>query len=170
MLDKAIESALNQQINNELRAWYEYLFMSAQLDTMHFKGFASFMEAQAREEQEHAHRVLRYLLDREGTLDLAAIGKPSGKFDTVEEIFRRAVESERGNTKAIHDLYELAREKGDYATLAFLQWFVDEQVEEEKIMGDALGLIEFAGNDKSALLTLNREFGERRAENAPEAN
>lgn len=162
MLDKDIEIALNQQINNELEAWYGYLAMSARLDTMHLKGMAAFMETQAREEQEHAHRVLRYLLDRGGKIELRAIDPPQAEYGSVVDVFTAAVASERENTKAIYGIYEVARKKADYATIAFLQWFLDEQVEEEKSMSDALGLVEFAGNDKSALLALNRDFGERK--------
>jgi ferritin len=161
MLDSSIEKALNQQINNELKAWYTYLAMSAYFDGLHLGGFASFMENQAREEQTHAHRLFRYLLDRSGNIDLQPIASPRDTYKSVQGVFEKAVESEQANTKAIHELYEVARAKNDYATIAALQWFLDEQVEEEKLMTQSLGLVRFAGDDKSALLALNGQFGKR---------
>ncbi len=162
MLDSAIEKAIHQQINNELQAWYTYLAMVAFFEGLHLNGFATFMEHQAREEQIHAHRLFRYLLDRGGQVELQAIPAPDFELRSVADAFRLAVESEKRNTRAIYELYELARSKNDYATIAALQWFLDEQVEEEKLMTEALGLVEFAGEDKSALLTLNSQFGNRK--------
>ncbi len=168
MLDPAIEKALNQQINNELKAWYSYLAMSAYFDIIHLNGFAAFMDNQAREEQTHAHRLFRYVLDRGGKVELQTISPPEDDFASVAAAFQKAFESERANTRSIHELYELARTKNDYSTIAALQWFLDEQVEEEKTMSEALGLVQFAGDDKSALLALNRQFGERPAEGSEE--
>jgi ferritin len=161
MLDPSIEKALNQQINNELKAWYTYLAMSAYFDGLHLGGFAGFMENQAREEQAHAHRLFRYVLDRGARVELQTIAPPRDDYNSVLGVFDKAVESERHNTEAIHELYELARGKNDYATIAALQWFLDEQVEEEKLMTEARGLVRFAGDDKSALLALNGQFGKR---------
>ena len=79
-------------------------------------------------------------------------------------MFERSVEQEKENTRAIYVLYEQAKEVSDYATVAHLQWFLDEQVEEERTMTEATGLLRFAGDDKSALLALNRDFGQRRQE------
>lgn len=163
MLDPKLESALNQHINRELAAWYSYLAMSAYFDGLHLSGFASFMDAQAREEQTHAHRLFRYVLDRGGNVELPVIASPSQNYGSVREAFAAALENERSNTRAIYELYETAKDVNDYATVAALQWFLDEQVEEEKTMDEILGLVEFAGDDKSALLTLNREVGTRRS-------
>lgn len=170
MLDARLEKALSLQINNELQAWYTYLSMAAYCDALHFTGFAAFMEAQSREEQTHAHRLIRYVLDRGGRVDLAAISPPKSEFGTLLDLFRQSMAQERENTLAIYKLYEIAREANDYATIAALQWFLDEQVEEEKSMGEALGLLQFAGDDKSALLALNQQFGTRRVERGGEAD
>jgi ferritin len=159
MLEPKIEKALNQQINNELAAWYNYLAMSAYCNELHLSGFASFMDSQSREEQAHAHRLFQYVLDRGGSVELQPISTPSQSFRSIRAMFQAAVEQEMANTKAIYEVYELAKGVNDYATIAALQWFLDEQVEEEKVMKDALGLVEFAGDDKSALLTLNTQFG-----------
>lgn len=161
MLHEKLEKALNQQINKELQAWYAYLSMAAYCDGLHLNGFASFMEAQSREEQAHAHRLIRYVLDRNGCVDLQAITPPDPERGTLFDVFTKALAQERSNTQSIYELYELAKEVNDYATVAHLQWFLDEQVEEEKVMTEAQGLVKFAGDDKSALLSLNRQFGER---------
>ena len=166
MLDPSIEKALNQQVNNELTAWYNYMAMSAYFDGLNLTGFAGFMDAQAQEEQTHAQRIFRYLLDRGGQVDLQPIQPPSASFGSVADVFHKAFESERANSKAIHELYELARNCNDYATISALQWFLDEQVEEEKLMSEAVGLVEFAGDDKSALLALNAQFGQRQPDAA----
>jgi ferritin len=164
MLDPKLEKALNDQINKELQAWYAYLSMAAFCDTMHLTGFAAFMEAQSREEQVHAHRLIRYVLDRGGRVDLLPISPPRDTYKGILDIFTTSLDQERGNTRAIYELYDLAKGLNDYATVAHLQWFLDEQVEEEKVMSDAVGLLKFAGDDKSALLSLNREFGARKPE------
>jgi ferritin len=159
MIDSKLEKALNHQVNNELQAWYAYLSMSAYCKKLNLNGFAAFMDGHAREEQAHAHRLMNYVLDRDGTLDLQAISAPVDQFGSLLDVFERAVEQERSNTKSIYELYELAKQVNDYSTVAALQWFLDEQVEEEKIMTEALGLMRFAGDDKSALLALNNQFG-----------
>lgn len=167
MLDPKLENALNQQINRELAAWYTYLAMSAYFDGLHLRGFAAFMDAQAREEQAHAHRLFRYVLDRGGHVELQPITPPKHEYGSVLQVVEAARESERTNTQAIYDVYETAKSLNDYATVASLQWFLDEQVEEEKVMDELLGLVRFAGEDKSALLSLNRQYG--RGATAPES-
>jgi ferritin len=163
-MDPQIEKALNLQINNELKAWYNYLAMATWFEALHLNGFAAFMESQAREEQSHAHRLFRYVLDRGGKVELAAISPPDQQFSSIEEVFTRSVEQEQSNTRSIYELYEVAKRQNDYATIAAVQWFLDEQVEEEKVMSEALGLIRFAGSDKAALLALNRQYADRPAE------
>jgi ferritin len=107
---------------------------------------------------------MRYLLDREGQVALQAISPPAQEFGSVRDVFARSYEQEKANTRSIHELYELAKNVNDYATVASLQWFLDEQVEEERVMSEALGLLEFVGDDKSAMLTLNHQFGQRQPE------
>ena len=163
MLDPAIATALNRQINTELAAWYGYLAMPDWCDAKHLFGFAAFLDAQSREEQEHARRLIQYLRDRGGRLELARVEAPRREFDSLGDVFEAALEQERHNTSQIHALYDLAKTKNDYPTVSALQWFLDEQVEEEKTMDEALGLVRFAGEDRSALLTLNEQFGRRAA-------
>ncbi len=162
MMHPKLEKAINQQINKELQAWYTYLSMAAYCDTMHLTGFAGFLESQSHEEQTHANRLIRYVLDRGGRVDLQPIVAPPAGFGSLVELFQQSMEQERANTQAIYQLYDLAKEANDYATVAALQWFLDEQVEEEKTMGDLVGLLQLAGDDKGALLVLNQQIGAQR--------
>ncbi len=161
MIDKEIEKALNDQINQELSASYTYMAMAAYLDKQNLIGFAKWMEKQSEEERLHAHRLFRFVLDRDGDVHLDAISKPANSFGSLKDVFQRSLEQEQQNTQAIYQLYDLARSKHDYATLAHLQWFLDEQVEEEKVVGNILGRIELAGDEKTALLILDDQVGKR---------
>lgn len=158
MIDPKIVAALNSQINQELTASYVYLAMSAYFEARSLPGFAKWMQGQSDEEQAHAQRLFRYLLDRGGRIELEAIAKPPSGFDSVRAVLDLSLEQEEANTRAIHKLYGLARELDDYATLSHLQWFLDEQVEEEKLFGDVIGRLELAKDDASALLILDQEL------------
>lgn len=161
MLDPKIESALNRQINAELTAAYEYLAMAAYFEGINLSGFSNWMLKQYQEEQTHAMRLFEYIHARSGRVELEAIGKPPGDFATPKDAFIQALDLEKGNTQAIYELYTLATQIGDYATQSHLKWFLDEQVEEEKLLDEARSLMEIAGDDKSALLMLNEKFGAR---------
>lgn len=163
MLEAKIETALNKQINHELTAAYGYLAMAAYFETTNLAGFAAWMHKQRQEELEHAMRLFRYVNDRGGRVVLDAVPQPRSDFDSVREVFNRALETEQHNTKAIHDLYGLATQLKDYATQSHLQWFIDEQVEEEKLMNEILSLLELAGDNKAALLALNNQVAKREA-------
>jgi len=161
MLSKKIEAGLNKQINHETNAWYQYLAMAAWFENANWTGFARWMKVQAGEELEHMNRLFEFVHDRGGKVELEQVGKPSGSFKSAREVFTRAAELERQNTKSIHALYAAAVEEKDYATQSHLKWFIDEQVEEEKITREIEGLLEMAGDDQSALLMLNRQLGDR---------
>ena len=164
MFDQPLQDAINQQINKEFAASYTYLAMAAYFDTNHLTGFAAWMEKQSDEERAHGQRLLRYMLDRGGNIALSAIPKPEISYKNVRDVFEQSLAQERENTAAIYDIYELARGQKDYATQAHMQWFIDEQVEEEKIFTDVLGRLELAGDNNTALLMLDEQMGKRTAE------
>lgn len=166
MLSKKIEAGLNKQINHEASAWYNYLAMSAWFEHENWTGFARWMRVQAGEELEHMQRLFNFVNDRGGKVTLETIAQPSVTFKEPREAFTRATEMEQANTKSIHALYAIAVEEKDYATQSHLKWFIDEQVEEEKLTREIEGLLDLAGNDKSALLMLNRQLGERASKEA----
>lgn len=161
MIRSEVEKALAEQINQELTAAYTYLAMAAWFDRQSLDGFAHWMQLQYQEETAHGMRLFRYLLDRGGRLELAGIGKPRTEYDSVREVFEAALRQEQENTRSINALYELAGQLNDFATISHLQWFLDEQVEEEKSIEDILALLERAGGEPSALLYLNDKMGAR---------
>ena len=162
----SIQKAINEQINQEQSAAYIYLGMSAYFEKESLTGFAHWCKAQYEEEIAHSMRLFQYLLDRGGQVILDTIKAPRMHFDSPIEVFRTALEQEKANTESINTMYELASKENDHATISHLQWFVDEQVEEEKNVSECLALVERAGSDANAILYLNDKFGERSAEPA----
>lgn len=161
MIHTELESALNSQINQELTAAYSYLGMSNYFDTQNLDGFAKWMMMQHDEEQVHAMKLLHYLQDRGGTVKLASIPAPQSEFRSPLEVFEKALDTEVENTNSINSLYELALKLNDHATKSHLQWFLDEQVEEEKSMEDIIALLERVGDESAGLLYLNDKLGNR---------
>ncbi|HSG09907.1 MAG TPA: ferritin [Longimicrobiales bacterium] len=160
-MDKAIQDALNEQINAELHSAYTYWAMSAHFSENNFEGFAHWMRRQAQEEMEHATKLYDYVLERGGHVVLTAVAAPPKKFGTPLQIFQTALGHEKKITALIHALYELARKKKDFATENHLNWFVTEQVEEEDNAGRAVEQLKRAGDNMSALLMLDGRFGAR---------
>jgi len=162
MLDSRLESALNRQINHEIAAAYQYLAMRAWFEAKNLSGFAAWMMQQRQEELAHADRLLSYLLDRGGQLKLDAIETPASQFDSIHAVFEAGLKLEKINSREINELYALASEMNDYATQSHLQWFLDEQVEEERMMDEIITLLNLAGDDPGALLMLNGQLADRR--------
>src|ERR687885_1612416 len=162
MLGKAVQDAMNEQIKNELYSAYQYLSMAAYCESENLPGFAHWMRAQSREEMEHAMKFYDFILDRNGRVVLQAIEQPVVEFDSPLEVFEQALEHEREVTAMINDLYGLAVKENDYASQTFLQWFVTEQVEEEKNAGDVVETLKMVGEKSEALFLLDRELGRRR--------
>ena len=161
MIHEEIETAINAQINQELTAAHTYLGMAAHFDELNLNGFSRWMSLQADEEREHADRLFRYLLDRGGKVRLGAIPAPDFETGNHVKLFELALAQEEANTKSINELYELATTLNDHATKSHLQWFIDEQVEEEASIDEILGHLKLAGQDTAALLYLNDKLGQR---------
>ena len=161
MLRPKIEQALNDQINHEFAASFSYLAITAYMDSESLGGFATWFKMQHAEEQVHAHRLFNYVNDRGGTVKLKSIPEPVQEYESPQAAFEQGLEMERENTRLINELYALAIEERDFATQSHLSWFLDEQVEEEKLFEDALALLKRFGNDPGGLLMLNEQFGNR---------
>ncbi|MBT8038300.1 MAG: ferritin [Verrucomicrobiae bacterium] len=164
MIHQDLQEALNSQINQELTAAYNYLGMATYFDAQNLDGFANWMYRQHDEEQAHAMKLLRYLQDRGGHVELESIGSPRSEFANPMEIFKISLVQEQKNTASINELYALATRLNDYATKSHLQWFIDEQVEEEKSVEDIIALLERIDDDAAGLLYLNDKLGARSAE------
>jgi ferritin len=160
-MNEKIEKAFNEQINEELFSSYIYLAMAAHFEAANLEGFASWMKLQAQEEVEHAMRLFTHINRRGGRVVLKAIGEPPEDFGTPLEAFQKALAHEQHITERIHQLYALAQEDKDYPAQTELQWFVDEQVEEEENTGRVVDLLKLAGDNKGALLMLDRELARR---------
>ncbi|MCA1717132.1 MAG: ferritin [Actinobacteria bacterium] len=167
MLDKAIQDAMNEQIKNEFYSAYQYLSMAAYCESVNLPGFAHWMRTQSQEEMEHAMKFYDFILARNGRVVLQAMDQPVVDFSSPLEVFEQALEHEREVTAMINDLYGLAIRENDYASQAFLQWFVTEQVEEEKNAGDVVDTLKMVGEKSESLFLLDRELGGRTREEQP---
>ena len=160
-MNKEIHQALNDQIHMELESSYLYLALSAYYDSKDLPGFAHWMREQSREEYGHAMRLFDYLLTRGATVDLDALGKPAHGFTSPVRAFDQVLEHERSVTRAIHRLYESALAEGDHATNVELQWFVQEQVEEEETASDVAAQLRLAGDEPLGLLMIDHQLAKR---------
>ena len=159
MLDAKIESALNEQINHELASAYLYLSMAAHFEAENLPGQAKWMRRQSAEEQVHAMKIFDYITDRDGRVRLQAVAQPPVEFRSTLDIWERALAHEQKVSGLIHALYGLATEAKDYPTQALMQWFVTEQVEEEKTARSILEQVRRIGETSSALFFLDRHLG-----------
>jgi ferritin len=163
-LNDRVESAFNDQINEEFFSSYIYLAMSAHFEQLNFPGFANWMRQQAQEEVTHAMRLFTHLTRRGGRVVLKAIGEPPVDYGSPLEAFQAALAHEEHITGTIHALYEVALAEKDYPAQLELQWFIDEQVEEEENAGGIVEALKMAGDNQSALLMLDRELAGRTSE------
>lgn len=163
MLSDTLRDALNEQINNELHAAYLYLSMSEWFASRNLDGFAHWMRMQREEEIGHAMKIYDFVLDRNARVELMTIQAPNADFASPADVARKALEHEQKVTRRINELLETAKSESDFPTEALLQWFVIEQVEEEASALKIAEQIEMAGDDKAALLMLDREMGARSA-------
>ncbi|BAD86188.1 ferritin-like protein [Thermococcus kodakarensis KOD1] len=161
MLSERMLKALNEQLNKELFSAYFYLGIAAYFKDMGFDGFATWMEAQAEEELGHAMRFYDYIFDRGGKVELEKIEKPKQTFESPLKAFEAVYLHEVGVTQSIFKLVELAQEEKDHATYQFLQWFVEEQVEEEASTKAIVDKLKIIGDNPQGLFMLDRELGAR---------
>jgi ferritin len=163
-LSASIEKALNDQLSLELASSYAYMGMAAYFAATPFTGFAKWMEVQHKEEQEHASKFFEYINDRGGRVKLEALPQPKCDFGSVLEVFQDSLGHEQKVSASILKIYETAQAEKDYPTLSFLKWFLDEQVEEEKNVGDMLARLQFIGDNHNGLFQLDRLAAQRAAE------
>ncbi len=162
MLSKTIQDAINEQIKDEFFASMLYLSMSAYFEDQNLPGCAKWMRMQSEEEHEHAMKFFDYVNDRGGRVKLQGIGEPATEFASVLEVFEKALAHEQKVTASIHNIYALAVKENDYPTQVMLNWFVEEQVEEEKNASDVIALLNMAGESGHALIMLDRQLGARK--------
>jgi ferritin len=161
MLSKRLQDAINEQIRNELYSGYLYLAMSAYFEASNLPGFARWMRLQAAEEQEHALKFFDYVHDRGSRVTLKAMDQPPMDWDSPLAVFEDTLQHERKVTGLINKLYELALEGNDYPAQAMLQWFIEEQVEEEKNAEQIVATLKMVGEKGQALVMMDRALGQR---------
>jgi len=161
MIGERLNSAINDQIKNELESYYIYLSMAAYFHSKSLDGMGHWMRAQAHEEMIHAMKFIEHLLDRDGKVVLQDLKQLKTEWRSPLEAFQDAYEHEKFISGKINDLTTIAREEKDYSSEPMLAWFTEEQVEEEASAGKIAGELEMIGEDKSALLMLDRELGAR---------
>lgn len=161
MINNKIQDALNKQINAELYSSYLYLSMSAYFQSINLNGFANWMRCQAQEELVHAMKFYNFINDRGGTVQLASIEGPPIKWDSPLHAFQDAYAHEGKVTSLINGLVDMAAKQKDHASVTFLQWFVNEQVEEEASADGVVQQLKLAGDAGSGLFMIDRELASR---------
>ena len=161
MVSEKINEIMNEQINKEFYSGYLYLSMSAHLHEVGLFGFASWLKIQAKEEVEHGLKLLDYLLERSSYVTLKQIRTPEFEFKGVSSVFQTLYEHERCITNSVMEIAKLAEEECDRKTLSFIDWFIEEQTEEEQQVKDIIKRIELFGEDKVSLYLMDKELGER---------
>ncbi len=161
MVDKKIEEAINKQINEEMYSAYLYMSMSAWFENRGLKGFANWMFVQYKEEMDHAMKFYNYIHDRGGRVKLYGINEPPQVWKNPLNAFEETLKHEKHITKCINDLVDLAEREKDRATFNLLQWYVDEQVEEEANDEEIINQLRLIGDSGHGLLMLDRELANR---------
>lgn len=161
MISDKMQEAINKQINAELYSAYLYLSMSAYYQSLNLPGFANWMRVQVQEELVHATKFYDFLHERGGFVKLEAIAGPTIEWQGPAVPFEQAYQHEVQVTKRIHSLVSLAMKEQDYATNTFLDWFVNEQVEEESSTDSVVRKMKLIGDDRSALFMIDRELATR---------
>jgi len=162
-MDSKVRDLINEQITHEFYASYLYLAMAADFEEKNFGGFAQWFRMQSQEEEAHAMKLFDHLVERGARIELGQIDKPPSEFGSPVEAFQAALAHEKKVTGLINEIYAAAVEARDYPAQVMLEWFIEEQVEEEDTAGTAVSRLEMAGDNMAALMFLDSEYGERSA-------
>jgi ferritin len=164
MITKVMQDAINDQINKELYSSYLYLSMSAYFEDRNLSGFAHWMRIQEAEEREHAMKLYDFILERGGKVMLKAIDAPKTEWTSTLEVAEEVAAHEAKVTASIYALYETALKEKDYPAQVMLQWFISEQVEEEKNAADIVANLKLIEERGTAVLMLDHRLGKRGGE------
>ncbi|SHK56513.1 ferritin [Tepidibacter formicigenes] len=161
MASERIIKELNNQIQKEFYSQYLYIAMEAYCGNQNLDGFSNFFHIQAQEERDHAYKIFDYINRVGGRVELEALAKPKNDFSSPLEVFELALQHEKGITKSIHNLLDIALEEKDHTTTAFLQWFVTEQAEEEESMEKIVKKLRLMQGNPAGLLMIDQELAQR---------
>lgn len=163
MFNEKLAGTLNKQMNEELFSAHYYMSMASYCEHHSYMGFATFFLQQADEERAHGMKLYRYLNDRGVHVKFSAIPEPDSEFSSILDTFEKALEHEKQVTKGIYHITDIAWEAKEHATLSFLRWFLDEQVEEEATFETHIDYLKRIGGDQNALYIYENELGKRNA-------
>jgi len=161
MISSKMTDRINLQINREMYSAYLYLAMAAKMKETGYAGVANWLTVQYHEEMFHAMKFVKYLEEQGAAVKYAQIDTPVFAETSIKELFQHILKHEQFVTSSIREIVELSRAEKDYATENLLQWYIDEQVEEEKNDFDILQTIDLLGNNAQGLYMLNIELGKR---------
>jgi ferritin len=161
MLKDSVLNAINEQINAEMYSSYLYLSMAAHFEAANLSGCANWMRMQSREELSHAMKFFDYVFDQGGAVTLKAIAQPPTTFGAPLPVFQQVLEHEQKVTALIHALYATAVKENDYASQGLLQWYVNEQVEEEKNATKIVEELKLVGDSGASLFLVDRQLAAR---------
>ena len=161
MISKKMQDAINEQINRELFSEYLYISMQAWFAHQNLDGMANWMDAQSKEERFHAMKFYNYLIERGGKVVLKAIEKPATDFGNPLKAFSEALKHEQFISNSINELMDLAIKEKDHASRSFLQWYVDEQVEEESTVDKVIQKLKMVGDNSQGLFMIDNELASR---------
>lgn len=153
-----IEKALNEQIQKEEYSSRLYLSMAIWCEVKGFPGAAAFLYQHAEEERIHMLKLVHFVNDRQGTARLLEVGIPPADFKSIEDVFVKIKEHEEYITASINELYGITMKEKDYTTGNFLQWYINEQIEEESLFNNVLDKIKLAGADKAGMFHIDKEL------------
>ncbi len=160
MIKPKMAEAFNKQINEEIFSSYLYLSMAAYCDSINLKGFAHWLKVHTQEEMFHGMKYFNHLVERGGTVLLTTIAEPKKKWDSVLNVFEEALAHENHITECINNLMDLAIEEKDHAARSVLNWFIDEQVEEEDTFTEIVEKLKMIGDNTGLLLIEDKEMGQ----------
>jgi ferritin len=160
-ISKGMQEIMNMQLQKELFSEYFYLSMQAHFSTIGLDGFANFFKVQTQEEHVHGMMFFNYIIETGGQVELMQLDKPQKDFQSPLSVFEKALEHEKYITKSIHQLVSAAIEEKDYTSNSFLQWFIDEQREEESTFDKIVQKLKLIGDDSRGLLMLDSELATR---------
>ena len=160
-MTSVVLDAINRQISSEFSASFSYLSMSAWCEKENFTGAAHWLRLQSQEEHGHAMKLFDFVLARGGEIKLETIEVPKAKFKSLADVFETALAQEQTVSKQIDALYELAFKEKVFAAMAELQWFLTEQVEEEKTARDIVARLNMVKGDPASIIDIDRDLGGR---------
>lgn len=158
MLSKTIEKALNHQITVEEHSSRIYLAMAVWCETKGYPGAGEFLYAQSEEERMHMLKLVHYVNDRGGKAAIAALEAPSDEYPNLHDLFKAVFKHEQFVSSEINKVYGIALEEKDYTTAQFMQWYIEEQIEEESTMQGILDKMELAGGEKGGIFHIDKEL------------